>query len=203
MKTLYILKKYNNYFNRIIKKEANLSAYLAAAEAYNTIPNANFVIGDGVSTTHVHNFPIGTQSFEGNYLLVVDNGVIESRWFILENYWNREGQYVLTLRRDLIIDYFDDFADSGFYCEKGLPTNGYVEQSGQDFYKDYVYPDPAIFNIEPIQFNEIKQKSIYLKDDYDLQWIVFYTTPLLEGAAIWKGEKPTPGDIARFGFYTD
>ena len=121
MKTLYILKKYNNYFNRIIKKEANLSAYLAAAEAYNTITNANFAIGDGVSTTHVHNFPIGTQSFEGNYLLVVDNGVIESRWFILENYWNREGQYVLTLRRDLIIDFYGEFADSGFYCEKGLP----------------------------------------------------------------------------------
>jgi hypothetical protein len=170
MKTLYVLKKYNNYFNRIVKKEKTITDYVTKSEAYNVISNANFYPADGVSTTHVHKFPIGTTSFEGDYLLVVNNGRIESRWFILENLWDREGQYILTLRRDLIVDFYDEFAYSGFYCMNGIPSSTV---------------DPSIYNKEPIEYNEIKAQIEQIQDPSKTPWIICYVEPYFgqEGTA--------------------
>ena len=52
------LLHYNNYFNRIVKKEASYAAYLTASPNYNKTTNINFVPGDGVSTSLV----LGTSS---------------------------------------------------------------------------------------------------------------------------------------------
>ena len=72
--------QYNNYYNRIVKREENADDY---PEPIYTLENTNFNPNDGVDSevligdTKMYN---GT----GDYLLVVDPPkTIVSRWFIL------------------------------------------------------------------------------------------------------------------------
>jgi hypothetical protein len=113
--TLYILK-YNNYYNRILKREQNLEDYLNydIFSASGTTFNPN----DGVNTTHILG---GAESYsgEGDYLVVASpQGEIVSRWFIIDAKRVRAGQYNLTLRRDLFVDYWDKLVDAPAFIEK-------------------------------------------------------------------------------------
>ena len=144
------LLHYNNYFNRIVKKEEFYTTYLTSDPNYNKIENVNFVPGDGISTSLV----LGTYSLNMGFDYVVvteiENGteVIKSRWFLMEEHRTRNGQYEITLRRDVIADNLEEVKDAVTYIEKG-----------------YIQPeDPMIFNNEGIQFNQIKQKETLLKD---------------------------------------
>lgn len=173
---LHILK-YNNYFNRFMKREANLDGYLAEAELHHVVAATNFNENDGVSAVHVVNFSGPVAPFEGDYAILEEDGQIISRWFVLENQWTRKGQYRLTLRRDLVVDYFSDFADSAFYIRHGYPD-------GID--------DPAIWNTDPVSFNEIRKGVRLLRDPTRTSWAVLYVQPFL-------GEKqyrnPDPDDV--------
>lgn len=55
---------YNNYFNRIVKKESSLANY--GTPEY-VLTNTNFDYADGVSTSHVFNY-----NGNGDYLIVTD-----------------------------------------------------------------------------------------------------------------------------------
>ena len=55
---------YNNYFNRIIKKESTLAGY---GTPTHTLTDTNFNYNDGVSTSHDFNY-----NGEGDYLIVTD-----------------------------------------------------------------------------------------------------------------------------------
>ena len=74
-----LLLHYNNYFNRIIKKEDTVAAYMNADSNYRVASNVNFNPGDGVSTSLVLGLGQNGSLFEGeefDYLVAyetVDN----------------------------------------------------------------------------------------------------------------------------------
>lgn len=77
----------------------------------------------------------------------------------MENFWNRENQLVLTLRRDLLVDFYDDYKNEPFFCEKGLVD----------------YADNFIYNTENVSFNQILQSSTLLRDtNSTCRWVVCY-----------------------------
>lgn len=155
--TIYVLK-YNNYYNRILKKLDTVNQYLTAKvwhQDYDFHENVSFNPNDGVTTSQVVNF----DASKYDYVLAADNnGEIQSRWFIIEAQRNRTGQYTLQLQRDIVADYFDDIKNSPMFIEKATV--------GVD--------DPAIFNSEEMSFNQIKTKETLLKDKTGVPWIVIY-----------------------------
>lgn len=175
LSNLYLLK-FNNYFNRYVKRLGSISEYIAQASF--TLPNTSFNPADGIDTQHVVNTAVAA-----DYVVVTDqsDSTIESRWFVIENSRNRAGQYTLTLHRDVIADYYDEIISSPCYIEKAtLQPN-----------------DPFIFNPEGNGFNQIKTKETLLKDHYGIPWIIGYynltnDTPTVTGKAtidagdVWK-----------------
>lgn len=81
--TLYFLQ-FNNYYDRTVKVYGTLADYLD----YNvyTQQNFNFVPGDQVTTT-LPAVPVNqaNEDLTADYLLVVDDGVISSRWYIMDS----------------------------------------------------------------------------------------------------------------------
>lgn len=157
---LYILN-YNNYYNRIVKKEATLADYLTKDPDYQTLLNTNFNPENGVNTTHVVGGPINWTD-RGNYLIAVnDTGDIDSRWFIIDSTRTRAGQFMLTLRRDLVVDYYPYIINSPMYIEKATVQDD----------------DPAIWNSEGVKVNQIKTSEYIMKDPSQSAWIVGYYDP--------------------------
>ena len=150
---LYCLN-YNNYYNRIIKKEDDLNDYLPYL--LDTIKTSiNFNPNDGVSTTQILNW--NDASFP-DYIVVAYDDEIISRWFVIEMSRTRTGQYSLTLKRDLIADHFEPIINAPCFIEKATLN--------QD--------DPMIFNSEDMIFNQIKTSETLLKDKSGCVWIVGY-----------------------------
>ena len=161
-----LLLHYNNYFNRIIKKEATVAAYMNADSNYRVASNANFNPGDGVNTSIVLGCGANGSLFDGEefdylvaYEIVDDLSVIRGRWFILEQDRKRAGQYELTLKRDVIADNYNDVVDSPIYLEKGFIND---------------VNDPLLYNSESMNLNQIKQLEIPLKDETQSGWVVGY-----------------------------
>ena len=161
-----LLLHYNNYFNRIIKKEATVAAYMNADSNYRVASNANFNPGDGVNTSIVLGCGANGSLFDGEefdylvaYEIVDDVSVIRGRWFILEQDRKRAGQYELTLKRDVIADNYNDVVDSPIYLEKGFIND---------------VNDPLLYNSESMNLNQIKQLEIPLKDETQSGWVVGY-----------------------------
>ena len=152
MSTIYLLK-YNNYYNRIVKKEDTLGAYLTQDYLLDTFENINFVPADGVDTTLVVKH-VGPNP---DYLIVADGNDIESRWFVVESDIIRGGQYKLTLHRDVIVDSYDLVVNAPCFIEKATLSN-----------------NPFIFNGEDMTFNQIKQAETPLKDETGCAWVVGY-----------------------------
>lgn len=153
MSTIYLLK-YNNYYNRIVKKEDTLGAYLTQDCLLDTFENVNFVPADGVDTTLV----VKHEGPNPDYLIVADGNEIESRWFVVESDIIRGGQYRLTLHRDVIVDSYDLVVNAPCFIEKATLSNN----------------DPFIFNGENMTFNQIKQSETLLKDETQSAWVVGY-----------------------------
>ena len=153
MSTIYLLK-YNNYYNRIVKKEDTLGAYLTQDYLLDTFENINFVPADGVDTTLV----VKHEGPNPDYLIVADGNDIESRWFVVESDIIRGGQYKLTLHRDVIVDSYDLVVNAPCFIEKATLSNN----------------DPFIFNGEDMTFNQIKQAETLLKDETQSAWVVGY-----------------------------
>lgn len=151
--TLYLLK-YNNYYNRIVKQEENLSAYQQYSLG-NPIQGVNFIPNDFVNTTQIVNW----SGENPDYMVVVDeNQKINSRWFVVNTTRTREGQLRLTLHRDLMIDYYGSVVNQPMFIERGTPIS---------------ISDPALFKKENT-FNQIKQSETLLKDETGCAWIVGY-----------------------------
>ncbi len=151
MSKLY-LYNYNNYFNRIFKKEATLADY--GTPIY-TLSTTNFNYNDGVDTKHVVNY----DKQDGDYLIITDDeDVIQSRWFVIENVRNRGGQHNLTLKRDLRVDLYDLWKDKDMIVHRGWPK----------------YFNPIIFNSEGFSFNQIKEYEELLMDESFSPWYIIY-----------------------------
>ena len=148
---IYLLN-YNNYYNRICKKEDTLTDYLNH-QVGDTIQGVNFNPNDGVNTELIVN-----TNQRANYLLAVEDNIINSRWFIIESTRLRNGQHKLMLRRDLIADNYNDIINAPCFIEKATVSNN----------------DPAIYNKENMTFNQIKTSETELKDETKSSWVVGY-----------------------------
>ena len=153
--------RYNNYFNRVLKREKEVIDY----EDYligSPFSNIDFKPNDGINTQIVLK-PIE----EGNipdYILVVDGTYLNkdihivSRWFVIDATRLRKDQYNLTLYRDTLADYYDYLRYSTFFAEKAPIRND----------------SPFIFNEENITLNQIKEREDLLMDETESAWIVGY-----------------------------
>lgn len=153
MADLYLLK-YNNLYNKIIKKENTLSAY-QKYQIGQTVQNVNFNPNDGVDTEQVINWEYGIP----DYVVVGEGGnTIISRWFVVEATRLRTRQFRMVLRRDLIADNYDAVRKSTCFIEKGWVQNS----------------NPLIFNNENMGFNQIKRGETLLKNKLGTPWLVLY-----------------------------
>lgn len=150
------LLSFNNYFNRKYKKYANLSEYEPYILEIKT--GVNFNPNDGVTTSLVVN-----TTTEPNYLIVTKgtSNVIDSRWFVIEQRRNRQGQYTLTLRRDVVADCIQDPSKVTVFADRGYVPN----------------TSAFIFNSEGNSYNQIKKKESILKDGSASPWLVGYLAP--------------------------
>lgn len=155
-----LLSGYNNYYNRIYKRENTIQGYIDASSEYVVFQDGmNFEYRDGISTEKLFN--TGEFTGEPNYLLLKQNATDTtplSRWFVVEWVRVRGNQYRAILRRDLLADNYDAIMESPCFIEKGWVPN----------------TDPAVFNKENITVNQIKKKEWPIKDDTDIAWLVGY-----------------------------
>lgn len=163
---LYLLK-YNNFFNKIVRKEESLQDYLPY-QVGDAVQRVNFIPNDYLTTEQVINWDYENP----DYVLVTDeDGEITSRWFVTTTQRTRAGQLKLTLQRDVLADYRDDVMAARAYIRRAmLPTT-----------------NPLIYNSEGMQFNQIKTREDLLYDKTKTPWIVGYVdikATDLQGATI-------------------
>ena len=150
--TVYFYK-FNNYYNRIIKRYDTIEEY---GTPLGTQDNCNFVHGDGVNSSFTMNKLLSLLDTP-DYVVVEDyNGDI-SRWFVINSFKSRSGQDLLTLRRDLIADFYNDVLK----YSPCLIRKGHVPQT-----------NPLIFNDEGVKYNKIKQAELLIKDESNCSYIV-------------------------------
>ena len=159
MQICYLLN-YNNYYNREYKRLVNILDYEPYIK-YNWT-NVNFNPGDGITTTIAVNSDV-----EANYFILTEGigpGLageeIISRWFIIESKFTRLGQRVLTLRRDILVDYAP-MATATVYAERGYVPN----------------TSSLIYNSEGNSYNQIKKSEKLIKDESGSAWLVGYLAP--------------------------
>ena len=166
------LERFNNYFNRKIIKYESIEDYLNHAKdsfipytSEGKIAKYNFNPNDNVMTEIVAN----SVSFDPDYFLLIDETQnIKQRWFVLEQKRNREGQWVYTLKRDVIADNFNELLNAPIFVEKGMLQED----------------DPFIVNDEGMNLNQIKQSETLLMDKSETAWIVGYMAKNIGGADI-------------------
>lgn len=159
---LYLLQ-YNNYYNRILKREETYADYKTASNFPPILGIQNFSYADGVSTQQTANIPDDVVQGYGipDYALAVDDEMnILYRYFVVDAVFKCKGQYVLTLYRDLIADFYNDVVSAPIFVEKGPLAD----------------TDPFIYNKEDMTFNQVKKQEIYLQDKFHSPWIVGYMT---------------------------
>lgn len=157
MSRLFFLN-YNNYFNRQVKYEEDLSAYLEYYPLLQGFNKVNFNPNNGIYTQHVLNWPTDIQL--PDYLLVCDEitDEIKSRWFVIEAVRTLVGQYQLSLKRDLLVDYSGIIKSSPCFIERAWIPVG----------------NRLIYNTENSLVNQIKKKELLLTDETRCPWIVGY-----------------------------
>lgn len=182
------LLQYNNYFNRIIKKESSYTAYLTASSGNQAYTNINFNPGDSVRTSIILGTSALNMSFD--YLLVhhTENNtiVIDSRWFIMDENRTRDGQYELNLKRDVIIDNYNRVVNSPIFLEKG-----YINST----------TNPLLYNSESMTYNQMKVSETPIKDKTNCGWVVGYipqdafkeSTEVTKDIPLTTAPTPDPG----------
>ena len=163
MKHCYWLK-YNNYANRILKVGTQLSDYTG-------VDNTNVIYhqedmelwnpNDGISTTVKAGTVNNNANFstEPDYFICTDgNGVIDSRWFVIENRRLRKGQYLCVLKRDVFADDLENFKKAKCHISRGLLSRY----------------NPLIFNDENLNVNQIIAEETMVKDPVGCPWLILY-----------------------------
>lgn len=173
------LEKFNNYFNRKLIRLATIADYEdAAADFFVPVDSEgaalsfDFNPNDNITTEIIAN----TVPFDPDYFLLLDeNGGIVSRWFVLEQVRNRQGQWVYSLRRDVLADSYDQVREAPAYVEKGVIGD---------------LDDPLLLNQEGVMVNQIKREEILLKDKTGVPWLVMYLKKgTLKNASVGTGGK--------------
>lgn len=149
---------YNNYYNRIYKKEETYLRYALEGKSLGEF-EVNFNPNDGITTTQILSLTDAVSSMP-DYLIACDTATndIVSRWFVIETKRLRKGQYQLELHRDLMADFYEQIVNAKIFLEKGVCS---------------VYNN-LIFNAENFSVNQIKKREVPLKDQTASAWIVGY-----------------------------
>ena len=169
--TVYFYK-FNNYYNRIIKRYDTIAQYTANGTLLGKQENCNFVHGDGVNSSFTWN-KLSTDIDSPDYVVVEDYKGNISRWFVANSFKSRDRQDLLTLRRDVIADFYSDIVE----FSPCLIRRGYVPQN-----------NPLIFNDEGVQYNKIKQDEILIKDESNCSYIVgFFSNDAFPSGATVNG----------------
>ena len=147
------LYKYNNAYNKIVRKKDALTDY-AQYQIGATLQNINFNPNDGVTTEQIINWNYDVP----DYLIAAEGNTIFSRWFVMEAQRTRNMQLRLSLLRDVIADHYDAVMQSKCFVQKGFVQNS----------------SPLIFNNENMGFNQIKKGETLLKNNLKTPWIVLY-----------------------------
>lgn len=152
MFNLYFLK-WNSYYNRTYKPLLSVNE----AEIVGVIENcSNWNPNDGVDAEQLTAY--NTFVNIPDYMAVVEDGKITSRWYVIECVRTRNGQFKVSLHRDLISDYYQNIKDSPMFVEKGFLSAS----------------SPFIFNKENMTFNQIKKNEYLLDEGINCAWIVGY-----------------------------
>ena len=170
---IYLLKNFNNYYNRIIQKYDSINEYTSnyeyAVRGYNNELKSlesgsqfNFNINDGIYSEVTYNYD-PNQEFQPDYAIITDNdNNIKYRYFVIEAKRIRKGQYKLILKRDIVADTYDYTIQSPIYFERAMLRKN----------------NPLIFKNENNSYNQIKKDEYLLKDKSKCAWIVgYYTRP--------------------------
>lgn len=166
---------YNNSFNRIVKRLNTFTEYKQANydKTHDDIldfSDVNFNPNDGLTTEIV----IGTSKqldwldHGPDYAILHEEDDVISRWFITGIQRERQGQYRIGLKRDVLAEYRENVLEAPCYVEKGT-----IRDSS----------DPLLFNAEGVSFNQIKKNQIPLKDQSGMAWIVGYLAKDADSAA--------------------
>lgn len=184
---IVLLRGFNNYFNRKIRRFDKLSDYTSSSTAYTRVYSVNFNPNDGIEASHIFNIPEDIS--KSDYMLVLsDNDEIVSRWFIMEVKRERGSQYSVFFKRDVISDNFETLKTSPMFVEKAIITDP---------------KDPFIFNKEDMGYNQIKKNEEYLKDKSGVPWIVGYIArDYLEDTTDEKGTTVPAEDKTITGKYS-
>ena len=152
---------FNNYFNRTAKRFETVAEYQENSTNYFEATGVNFTYADGIMTRVIINDSTNyTVDESPDYILVVDQITddIIGRYYVEHTNINRQGQYDMSVRRDVVADLLDVVKASPIHLERGHVS----------------YGDPLIFNDEDLSLNEIKKSEIMLKDGSNCAWIVGY-----------------------------
>ncbi len=178
MYSVYFLN-YNNYYNRILKvlPYTEATSYLAFPDSTNypnPLKNVNFDYNDGLNTKIIINVNESNVS-NINYVLARNGNLYEikhvtTRWFVIGYKKIRTQQFELYLKRDLLADYKSDIMTAPCFVEKG-----YCDIN-----------DPAFFNSELINVNQIITKETPIKDEMGMPWVVAFIT---KGTG-WENNNP-------------
>ena len=128
-------------------------------------------------------------------IVVNDDGLIDSRWFVIEATRTRAMQLELTLYRDVVVDFYTAVLLSPCFIEKALPKS---------------IRDPALYNSENMSYNQIKQGEKLLYDETGCPWIVGYIprdsfkedTPVKVQAQLTGAANITVENITDYEFYS-
>lgn len=156
------LERFNNYFNRKLIRFESIPDYLQVAQSYH-IPMTDsnptkfdFNPNDNITTEIICN----DVEFDPDYFLLFDDdGKIVSRWFVLEQKRNRQGQWLYFLRRDVLADSYDEIIEAPIYVERGIIND---------------ISSPLLLNNEDLRVSQIKKEEILLKDITNCPWLVLY-----------------------------
>lgn len=156
------LERFNNYFNRkIIKHDSlleyqnNSKSFFIPVDSQGAMLPFDFNPNDNVMTEIIAN----EVPFDPDYFLLLDDAQnIVQRWFVLEQKRNRKGQWLYTLRRDVVSDNIETLYDAPIFVEKGMLQE----------------EDVMVLNDEGMSLNQIKTSETLLKDKTNSAWIVGY-----------------------------
>ena len=158
MAIIHLLKNYNNYYNRQLKKRENLEDYIDDEEIYITSIGSeerpvNFDIKDGLLTEAIFNYNIEMPT--PDYALV-EVGDSFSRWFVIECKQTRGLQHKAILKRDVIAEWYEVIKESPCIIQKGYVGNDSV----------------LVFNKEQQNYNKVKNKELLIKDTTGMGYVV-------------------------------
>lgn len=170
MSVLRFYRNYNNYSNNIQKHSSSILDFVGYD--YTELNNTNFNPNDDITTTHVVNW---SNSWTPDYMIVLNENEILSRWFVTESIRTRGKQYKFTLRRDIIDDKYDLIINAPMLINRAIINN---------------VNNPLLYNSEGFSFNQIKKEEILLKDATNSAWYILYFKKGLASKTFTFNPKP-------------